>query len=90
MLLFIFHFPRRFLASRDFVLNVPLRAVNAVAWVLRLPPLPLWRTDIPPNSARIMDVLMKVMGHQVRSEDVSGREGVIGCAHEGHGAPGEV
>ncbi|KAG5186674.1 ABC1 family-domain-containing protein [Tribonema minus] len=61
---------RRALAVKNALLNAPLRAYNATLSLL-LPisyakswRLPLFEASIPPNTARIMDTLMRVHGHQ--------------------------
>lgn len=71
---------RRALYLWDVLRNLPLSLVNLL--LLRplhyclgglLPvvrPLTLYRTDVPPNAAFIMDTLMNVMGHQVLADGV--------------------
>mmetsp|Transcript_3694 Transcript_3694/g.5071 ORF Transcript_3694/g.5071 Transcript_3694/m.5071 type:complete len:273 (+) Transcript_3694:53-871(+) len=55
---------RKLLMLRSFSLNPPLRALNKILGRFGRK-IELFEMDIPINNARIMDVLMKVHGHQV-------------------------
>jgi len=60
---------RRALKAYDGARNAVIAGINAATWPVRrplgLPGMQRRHTDVPPNSAFIMDTLMKVMGHQV-------------------------
>ena len=49
---------------RDTAVNLPKRCANVLVARFRRP-LPLSKTVLPPNTAWIMDTLLRVHGHQV-------------------------
>ena len=60
---------RKALRAYDGIRNAAVAGINVATWPVRrpmgLPGIGYFQSDIPPNSAFIMDTLMRVMGHQV-------------------------